>query len=383
MKRVHLWLVAGLSALLTCAPAQIIYSFETEDLHGYADDNAPGFLEVFQATTGVTHGNYSMGVRWPGGFRWLLGNGVRDETLPYLRISRKLLLDITVPAGREVEWANMIVAFNGPPGYGWNQNSIPVGLPRVAGTRTILLDLESLPLPAPDVEWFQLNLGINAGSAHEIYLDSLRLYRPACEMVAFTFDSDLQGFNIGDQSEISLEWFNGKMRVSKEGGFRWLFGGTAPGLAAMVRRGDLVVFDVTVVASASQWANAMVAISSPAGWGQSDYVAEIPTVVGTTRTVALDYRGVALPDSDNPEYCTLNIAFNSQGYLVLDVDNIRIYRRVVEGDVNCDGCVNDSDLLAVLFEFGNTAITPADVNSDGVVNDSDLLTVLFNFGSGC
>ena len=54
------------------------------------------------------------------------------------------------------------------------------------------------------------------------------------------------------------------------------------------------------------------------------------------------------------------------------------------GDVNGDGCVDDADLLAVLFAFGQTGTgLPEDVNCDGVVDDADLLTVLFNFGSGC
>lgn len=53
------------------------------------------------------------------------------------------------------------------------------------------------------------------------------------------------------------------------------------------------------------------------------------------------------------------------------------------GDVNGDGCVNDSDLLAVLFAFGQTGCLAEDQNGDGIVNDSDLLLVLFNFGMGC
>jgi probable HAF family extracellular repeat protein len=55
------------------------------------------------------------------------------------------------------------------------------------------------------------------------------------------------------------------------------------------------------------------------------------------------------------------------------------------GDVNNNGCVDDADLLAVLFAFGNTGsnLVRVDVNCDGVVDDADLLTVLFNFGSGC
>ena len=54
------------------------------------------------------------------------------------------------------------------------------------------------------------------------------------------------------------------------------------------------------------------------------------------------------------------------------------------GDVNGDGCVDDADLLAVLFAFGQTGSgLPEDVNQDGVVDDADLLIVLFNFGQGC
>jgi len=55
------------------------------------------------------------------------------------------------------------------------------------------------------------------------------------------------------------------------------------------------------------------------------------------------------------------------------------------GDVDGDGCVDDADMLAVLFAFGQTGsnLGRVDVNCDGVVDDADLLQVLFNFGSGC
>jgi hypothetical protein len=55
------------------------------------------------------------------------------------------------------------------------------------------------------------------------------------------------------------------------------------------------------------------------------------------------------------------------------------------GDVDNNGCVDDADLLAVLFAYGCTVgdLGRADVNCDGVVDDADLLIVLFNFGSGC
>ena len=52
------------------------------------------------------------------------------------------------------------------------------------------------------------------------------------------------------------------------------------------------------------------------------------------------------------------------------------------GDIDGNGCVDDADLLNILFNFGGTD-PRYDLNGDGVVDDADLLTVLFNFGSGC
>jgi WD40 repeat protein len=55
----------------------------------------------------------------------------------------------------------------------------------------------------------------------------------------------------------------------------------------------------------------------------------------------------------------------------------------IPGDVDGDGCVSDSDLLQVLFAFGQTGDSPADVDGNGVVDDGDLLIVLLRFGTGC
>jgi hypothetical protein len=59
--------------------------------------------------------------------------------------------------------------------------------------------------------------------------------------------------------------------------------------------------------------------------------------------------------------------------------------RAHDGDVNEDRCVDDADLLQILFSFGSSgsSLGRVDVNCDGVVDDADLLIVLFNFGSGC
>jgi hypothetical protein len=55
----------------------------------------------------------------------------------------------------------------------------------------------------------------------------------------------------------------------------------------------------------------------------------------------------------------------------------------IPGDVDGNLCVDDADLLQVLFAFGATGSNPADVNGDLIVDDADLLIVLFNFGAGC
>jgi hypothetical protein len=397
MKRTLLALGILVGALtIATAPAQIVYSFEPEDLHGFAGSAGDGW-QVFRATTGVTHGDYSMGVLWPtgsGGFRWLFGNGARDELLPYLQLSKKLLLDAT--AGANVPWSNMIVSLNGRyrdgdnRTYGWNELRFSTALPSAQGTtRTVLLDLESLTLPDDDIEWFQINFGLNAGGSHQLYFDNMRLYRTACEMVAMTFDSDVHGFAPDPNNlSVTVSWNNGKMRIASTGGFHWIFNGTVPGLLDMLQRGDLLVMDVTVVsAPPAGWGNMIIAVNTgPTGqsgnWSQTSYTAEIALGNNTfTRTIAIDYRDITYHPT--PEYCLLNLGINSGGPWTIEVDNIRIYRKAVEGDVNCDGCVDDADLLSVLFEFGSTDITPADVNNDRVVDDADLLTVLFNFGSGC
>lgn len=53
------------------------------------------------------------------------------------------------------------------------------------------------------------------------------------------------------------------------------------------------------------------------------------------------------------------------------------------GDVDGNGCVDDGDLMRVLFAFGQTGVLPEDLNQDLFVDDSDLLIVLQHFEEGC
>ena len=70
------------------------------------------------------------------------------------------------------------------------------------------------------------------------------------------------------------------------------------------------------------------------------------------------------------------------GPYIVYIDDVETYVPT-PGDVDDNGCVDDADLLQVLFAFGSTGQNDADVNGDQIVDDADLLIVLFNFGTGC
>lgn len=388
--RLNRWLLGLMmgALCLSYAPAQVVFSFETPDLHGYADDADPSDYcdavgwdncwQIAQSTNGVTDGSYSMRVKWPGGFRWLISSDVRD-ILPLLRTEQRLLLDITVPAGVSVPWANFIVSFNDGE-LGWRQiNQNHITIPRYPGSYTVLVDTRALPLPSGDT-WFQFNLGLNAGGAHEIYMDNLRLLDVSRLRPAFTFDSDTQGFG---STGANVSWDNGALRIQWSGGFNWVTGGSTPDLVSLIRRGHVLVFDITVPQGVSvPWANMIISFNDPAGWRQTQNPIELPVAAGSF-SIAVDYRELAPPAAD-AEWFQLNLGVNAGGAYTILIDAIHVLVEPVPGDVDGNGCVDDADLLAVLFAFGCSAECGAeDVNGDGVVDDADLLMVLFNFGSGC
>ncbi len=85
---------------------------------------------------------------------------------------------------------------------------------------------------------------------------------------------------------------------------------------------------------------------------------------------------------------TVDITVRAPGTLVRKVSNVSLNSDVsglvftlINGDVNNDNVIDDADLLAVLFAFGQSGTHEADLNNDGVVDDADLLIVLFNFGA--
>ena len=84
----------------------------------------------------------------------------------------------------------------------------------------------------------------------------------------------------------------------------------------------------------------------------------------TVRAKAGTYLSVRVP----------SVTIAAQGYAYLPL----VF--TINGDVNGDNVIDDADLLAVLFRFGEPGGVE-DLNADGRVDDADLLTVLFNFGA--
>ncbi len=105
-----------------------------------------------------------------------------------------------------------------------------------------------------------------------------------------------------------------------------------------------------------------------AGSRQYDWIMNLLSQTGSVRIgVYTDNAGSGQTDAFEFDYFETNLPVQTR----------------VEGDVDGNGCVDDADLLAVLFAFGSDQGGSEDVNNDGIVDDADLLLVLFNFGTGC
>lgn len=367
---------------LSAQSQQPLFSFE-DGLDGFVSNAAT----LFQDTLGATHGIYSMGITWDGPFTWLTDGNV-PGLAGALAQNRLLLLDITVPdGGNPAPWLNSIVSFNDP--LGWRQTTFFVEWPRTPGTSTLLYDLRELEAPDPDSPWFLMNISANAGGGPcTLYIDNIRQLNPAMATTVMSFENDLHGFNTGgatlSQDTYGATDGNYSMRVEWNGGFVWMFGGNSPELVQALNEGSYLIMDITVPPGGMQtpWSNGIVSFNDPQGWRQINNSYGIPVTEGT-RTVGIDLRSLTPPTPDTPWF-QLNLAMNGAGETnnVFYIDNIRILRSSMPGDVDGDGCVNDTDLLMVLFAFGNAG-GPEDLDNSGLVDDADLLTVLFNFGSGC
>ncbi len=97
------------------------------------------------------------------------------------------------------------------------------------------------------------------------------------------------------------------------------------------------------------------------------------------------YVDVSIPFSAAQGVLDFYVAVNrSQSILECRTDNNTDTLCSVIGDIDQDKEVQDADLLRALSVFGATGnLLPEDVNCDGIVDDADLLIILFNFGNRC
>jgi hypothetical protein len=108
--------------------------------------------------------------------------------------------------------------------------------------------------------------------------------------------------------------------------------------------------------------------TTPGGW-VTDRLFAIPPGVQRDRTYALAFQVVPTGPAS----------------AVVGIDNIDLVVMLFSpGDINQDGCVDVSDLLAVITAWGACATPPApcpaDLNGSGAVDVTDLLIVITNWG---
>ena len=91
------------------------------------------------------------------------------------------------------------------------------------------------------------------------------------------------------------------------------------------------------------------------------------------------YHGTGYPGLFGDEWLSLGEIGvpGGDGDLAMRVEGSRVS---CPEDINGDGVVNITDLLALLSAWGSCAGCPEDINGDGVVNITDLLALLSAWG---
>ncbi|MCW5935313.1 MAG: hypothetical protein KIT45_13615, partial [Fimbriimonadia bacterium] len=222
---------------------------------------------------------------------------------------------------------------------------------------------------------FPLNIG-GGGSAPATYhgaLDEIRIWRRA--RTAREIQRDMNAVLVGNETGLAAYY-----RLDEGHGTQALNSATGGGLTANLANG-------------ARWFGSQAPIDTVnvffpnprafrlGGFDINNNALSYPVLTNPTR-------GVLSGNTPDLIYTPVRGGQDQMTYRVQDQvsfqNGLAKFRTWVPGDVNGDGCVNDNDLLMVLFAFGQTGSNLLeDVNEDGTVNDNDLLIVLFNFGAGC
>ncbi|MCX7924732.1 MAG: hypothetical protein N2554_02855, partial [Fimbriimonadales bacterium] len=114
---------------------------------------------------------------------------------------------------------------------------------------------------------------------------------------------------------------------------------------------------------------------APSGYGELVQI-DLSDVDAVENNQQFAFRVVTIFAPNTNQYAAANPGFSYGRAGTLRYDLIEVLGTAIpsgpEGDVNGDGCVDDADLLQVLFNFGGNDAA-SDVNDDGVVDDADLL----------
>jgi hypothetical protein len=111
---------------------------------------------------------------------------------------------------------------------------------------------------------------------------------------------------------------------------------------------------------------------------------ENPFEIADDEWVEVDLDISAYADGEPTVYLRWTMGTTDTGwqYCGWNIDDVRLTSLICAkpGDIDGDGDVDVTDLLALLAAWGDCPGCPEDINGDGVVNTEDLLTLLSNWG---
>ena len=123
------------------------------------------------------------------------------------------------------------------------------------------------------------------------------------------------------------------------------------GITSIFGAGDVATLDIAMAQISDDW-QTFAATLSAANWGKSQ--AEWETILSDVTSIEIVIESVG-------------------GNETIGFDNPTIARKIIIGDINCDGQIDLLDVAPFVDLLGNGSFEPkADINQDGVVNLLDV-----------